>query len=100
MVEWYSKIRFSTKGSAGMKINKISAEQFNAEDKNTQPQIIKQYAIKAAPANLLKGVNIVAEWILELPFDFMELAIAALQKNNKKYRVYPKEDMLVIAVQF
>lgn len=83
-----------------MKITKISEQEFNKEDQIPQAQVIKQYNAKVAPANLLKGINIVAEWILELHLDFLELVIAALQKNNKKYRVYPREQSIVIAVQF
>jgi len=78
-----------------MLVKKISAKEFNKED-----NVIRLYALKEAPVNLLKGVSIVAEWILELPFDFMELMIEVLKKRGKKFKVYPREDKIIIAVQY
>lgn len=84
-----------------MKITKISAEQYNTETKESKDLcMIRQYCAKAAPPKLMSGISIVAEYILELPFDYMELIVEVLRKKGKRYRVYPKQDNVVIAVQY
>lgn len=84
-----------------MKVTKINEAQYNLEETvNKDLDVIRQYAAKAAPAKLMTGISIVAEYILELPFDYMELIVEILRKKGKRYRVYPKPESVVIAVQY
>lgn len=78
-----------------MRLVKITATEFNDE-------VIRQFECRNAPANLVRDVKIVCEWILELPnkIAILELVVSVLKFKNKKYRVYPKTDKYIIAVLF